>query len=101
MAAHEVKEGEIGCYSKTLVANTEDEVSFAETQAFVEISNFDDTVKLYVTVDGTTPVVGGAKTHEIPPNTARTLKSFDGSGNTPVKLIAEAAAEYSVAKVSE
>jgi hypothetical protein len=102
MAKHEVADNAIGSYSNKLTAATVDEVVFADTLAAVEVTS-DGAAKIYFTVDGSAPTVGGGNTHEVPATVAaRTVlvPSTNPRVATTVKLISAGTPEYSVSKVA-
>lgn len=98
MATYALTAGQHGAYAKTLVASTVDTVTFVDDLSHVEVYG-DGTSAIYVTVDGTTPTVGGASTWELPTGAAatRTITTTDRSGATiTVKLISAGTPSYSV-----
>jgi hypothetical protein len=100
VAKHEVPDNKIGSYAEKLTAATVDEVVFADTLKAVEVWK-DESVKLYYTVDGSTPTVGGSNTHEMPAReSVRTVLVPSSSPRvaTVVKLISAGTPEYSVAR---
>jgi hypothetical protein len=98
MAKHEVPDNNIGVYSQKLTANTVDEVDFFDSLAAIEVIS-DGTAKIYFTVDGSTPTVGGQNTHEIPAvASARTVLTRKGESGTVVKLISTGTPVYSVSR---
>jgi hypothetical protein len=104
MAAHSVAADERAAHAKTLVANTQDTVTFASDFEEVDIHS-DGVAAIYFTVgvggagqpDAT---VAGAKTYLMPAGVvSRRRVRVPGSGNTVVKLISAGVPTYSVAQV--
>lgn len=96
MASYTVDADEVGVQNKTLAISTVDTVTFgADVDGVVVFS--DGTAALYFTVDGTTPTIGGAKTHVSPAGVKSARRvTVPTSGNTVVKLISSGAVGYSV-----
>lgn len=96
MASYTVAADEVGVQNKTLAVNTVDTVTFsADLDAVVVFS--DGAGALFFTVDGSTPTVGGSKTHLLPAGVRSVRRvTVPTSGNTAVKLISAAATSYSV-----
>lgn len=107
MADTNLTAGQHGAYDKTLTAATVETVTFDEDLDQVEIAS-DGRSAIYVTVDGTTPAVGGAGTYKIPAingaaastRAVSRIIEVPTSGDTVVKLIAAAAVGYDVARPS-
>jgi hypothetical protein len=94
MATTNLAAGERGAYGITLSANTVDTVDLDGSAPRVRITT-DGTDEVYVTIDGTTPTVGGKKTHEIPAAASTVGLVIHGPAEQ-VKLISAAAVKYSV-----
>lgn len=98
MASYTVPAGNIGAQAKTLVSETADTVTFEDTLRKVEVRS-NGSAKIYFTVNGSTPTVGGSHCYELPAAVSvRTVDAGVSSGATVVKLIANGTPEYSVAK---
>lgn len=101
MANYTVAAGEHGAYAKTLVASTVDTVTFTDRDLdTVEVFS-SGAVAVYVTVDGSTPTVGGAATWELPAGgpAVRTI-TVPTAGATVVKLISASTPVYSVSEAA-
>ena len=91
--------GDVGVYANTLVANTVDTVMFTTDALAVEVYS-NGSAAIYVTVDGSTPTVGGGSTWELPAlQCVRTIR-LTGPGIPVVKLISAGTPIYSVSGVS-
>ena len=105
MAAYEVKLHKIGAYAKTLTANTADTVTFASEPPSIRVFTPDGTAPIYITVDGSTPTVGGEGTDELPGVAGAWIvipvPNSRAKGAVAVKLISAAKTGYSVTRVSE
>lgn len=100
MAKYAVPDNNVGAYQKKAIANTVDEVEFADTLKAVEVTS-DGSSRIYFTVDGSTPTVGGTNCHEIPAVPASrtvTVPSTNPRKATVVKLISAETPTYSVAR---
>lgn len=95
MASFTIAAGNRAAHDKTLSADTVDTVTFTDDYGQVEIVT-DGAAKLYCTIDGSTPTVGGAKTLILP--AAIGTLTIDAPGGTPpvVKLISSGTPTYSV-----
>lgn len=99
--------GQVSAEDLTSVANTVDTITIADdwTAVRIETNGADE---LYVTLDGSTPTVGGHNTYMIPKQTgvpqSRDLYVPEGSpstGNgTVIKAISVTAVVYSLEKLS-
>ena len=65
MAKYIVPNDDIGASEKKAVANTVDEVEYADTLRAVEVTS-DRAAALDFTVGGSTPTVGGTNCHHMP-----------------------------------
>jgi len=98
MASYTLNAGDIAAYNKTLAAATEDTVTFARAEEYVEVYT-DGTSAIYFTVDGSAPAVDGARSLLLPASPAvRTVKVPRRDAPTVVKLISAGTPKYSVAK---
>lgn len=93
MASYSVSDQQNGAWEKTLTANAIDTITFASDRQRVEIYN-ESTSGIYVTVNGTDPVVGAGAAWYVPPNTVAHLLC-----RGVVKVISTAAGKYSVGAV--
>lgn len=66
MTTYTANAGERAVHAKTLTAATVDIVNLGGWWDRVEIANVDGAAAIYVTVDGSTPTVGGANTYVLP-----------------------------------
>jgi hypothetical protein len=98
MATYTLGAGDRGAYAKALVAATVDTVDLDGTAPAVEIVS-SGSAAIYVTVDGTAPTVGGAKTWEIPAGTGPIVRTIRGNGIGLVKLISSGTPTYSVTQL--
>jgi hypothetical protein len=97
MAEYNVMADEVAVHDKTLAANVVDAVNFARDPQFVEILS-DGAAKVYVTVDGTEPTVGGGNGYILPAvPCARRLTH--GGNPRAVRLISAGTPMYSVTAV--
>jgi hypothetical protein len=101
VASYEVKRKKIGAYAKTLVADTVDTVTFADEPPSVQVYTRQE-ARIYVTVDGTTPAVGGEGTHEL---LGPGVLTIDVPNQSPkaavaVKVVSPETMTYSICKVS-
>ncbi len=110
MANHTVPNGHIGAHAKTLVATTVDTVTFAlgstgtpgwaRMPKSVEVLT-DGASDIYVTVDGSTPTVGGTACYRVPPYPGATVidvRDADPNDEVVVKLISSGTPVYSVSR---
>lgn len=100
MAEYKLERGKVGVYSKTLVAATVDTVKSEGYLPALEIVS-NGAEKIFVTIDGSAPTVGGENTYEIPK--AACVRVIPNSGDrsideTVVKLISAGTPEYSIAR---
>ncbi|GAA0632324.1 hypothetical protein GCM10010174_61710 [Kutzneria viridogrisea] len=93
-----VPAGQIGAHNLTLTANTVTEVDFADDVDTVEVLS-DGTAPVYVTVDGSSPTVGGANCYLLPAAIGAKELHPPTAGGTVVKLISAGTPTVSVAKV--
>jgi hypothetical protein len=66
MAVHEIPAGEVSAPNVKLTAATVEEFKFAEYVPVVEIIT-DGAAEAFVTIDGSTPTVGGSNCYVMPP----------------------------------
>jgi hypothetical protein len=86
----------LSAVDKTLGASTVDTVTFDHDCERVEVLS-DGAAKLYFTVDGTAPSVGGQNTYVLPAGAANSkIVQVPTAGNTAVKLISSGTPMYSV-----
>lgn len=83
----------------TLTANTVKTVTLAVDANKVNICNVDGAAEVYVTVDGTTPTVGGDGAWVLPAAIGDLELEVVGPGNTVVKLISAGTPRVSVGVV--
>lgn len=102
MAEYEVAAGEVGTYENKLTAETVDTVTFEAYVPGIEIVT-DGTAAVYVTFDGTTPVVKGPNCHVLPAQACvRTIRgSGDRTAKPVVKLISSGTPTVSVARTED
>lgn len=93
MATYSVAASKVAAHNKTLVANTVDTVQFVEGPTRVTIIS-DGAAAIYVTVDGTTPTIGGSSTYLIP--AVACAREIHAIGVAEVKLISSGTPTYSV-----
>lgn len=84
----------------TLVANTVKTITLAVDANKVNICNVDGASAVYVTVDGTTPTVGGDGSWVLPAAIGDLELEVTGPGNTVVKLISAGTPKVSVGVVA-
>lgn len=84
----------------TLVANTVKTMTLAVDANRVNICNVTGTAEVYVTVDGTTPSVGGDGSWVLPAAICDLELEVAGAGNTVVELISAGTPRVSVGVVS-
>lgn len=95
MATYTVAAGDLAAHNKVLVASTVDTVDFGgDIPADVEVQT-DGTAAIYVTLDGTTPTVGGVNTYRIP---AAICVLRLPAGTHALKLISLGTPTYSVTR---
>lgn len=103
MAKHEVGDNKIGSYANELVANSIDEVVFADVLKAVGVRS-NGVAAIYYTLDGSAPTIGGTHTIEIPAGavavSVEVVPSFIPRKQTVVKLISAGTPEYSVARAN-
>jgi hypothetical protein len=95
-----VEKGKNGAPGKTLVANTVDEVVFAEDQSAVEVFS-DGSAELYWTVDAPAPAVGDFAAHYMPAIPCVRVEPSPEPGETVVRLVSAGTPKYSVARARE
>ncbi len=103
MAEFEVKDGDISVHDKTFTANTVDSIAFNTPLKDAEVIRIisDGAAKIYGTLDGSTPTIGGAKTFIIPavPSVLEEqIGSRFSSAPTVVKLISQGTPTYSITR---
>lgn len=84
----------------TLTANTVKIVTLAVEADKVNVCNVDGSAEVYVTVDGTTPAVGGDGAWVLPAAIGDLELEVSGSGNTVVKLISSGTPRVSIGVVA-
>lgn len=95
MATTTLTAGQISA-TAALSASTVDTINYAVFTPAIEVV-CDSGGPLYVTVDGTTPTVGGAGTYVVPASSVRTIRLGPSLGKNPVvKLIATGTPTYNV-----
>lgn len=100
MAAYTVPSGHIGVHAKTLVANTQDTVTFTGADlAEVEVLS-DGDADIYVRIGSGNATVAGTDCHRLPAALGSTVLSVPTTGDTVVKLISAGTPEYSVSRTS-
>ncbi len=112
MADYTVPSGHVGAHAKTAVASAVDTVTFQTGSALqagwgrmpkaVEILT-DGADDLYVTVNGSTPTVGGTNCYRVPAVPGATVinvQDADPSDAVVVKLISAGAPVYSVSRAA-
>ncbi|MEQ7847735.1 hypothetical protein [Nocardioides kribbensis] len=82
----DVAAGRVGKHAQTLVANTVLSVTFNDDLDSVEIAH-DGTADLYLTVDGSTPVIGGDGSWCIPAGFGADTFYPPSANGTVVKVI--------------
>lgn len=92
-----VATGQIGAHALTLVANVVTEVDFADDLDLVEVVT-DGAAPLYVTVDHSTPTVGGANCYMLPALPSAKEINPPSVLGTVVKLISAGTPTVSVAR---
>lgn len=90
-----INAGSVGTYGNTLVASTVDTVTFTTDALAVEVYS-SGSAAIYVTVDGSTPTVGGGGTFELPAvSCVRTIR-LANPGVPVVRLVSSGTPTYSV-----
>ena len=83
---------------KTLTAGAPDTVNLTNPAwTWVEVINHHTTARIYFTVDGSAPTVGGDNTFVVPPYSSATAQDVSLVTNSVVRLISDTACPYSVA----
>lgn len=96
---HTVAAADLAVHEVRLTANTVETFTFAAGYCTVEVLSHDGDAIIYLTADGTTPVVRGARSVVLPAAmTSQTLRSTDPKP-TVIKLISEGAPLVSVSRV--
>lgn len=85
-----------GIRAKKTVANAVDTTTFNATIGVVEIINMDGADALYVSVDGSEPVVAGDNTHVMPAAVGSMRLAVPSSGNPQVKVVSASPVTYSL-----
>jgi hypothetical protein len=101
MASYEVATGLVGVHDKSLTANTVDTVTFADVIGEVEVTNVSGTAKIFFTVDGSTPTVGGADTFELGAAAGASKTIRLRTKGSVFKLISSGTPEYSLTKTRD
>jgi hypothetical protein len=89
----------LSAVDKTLVASTVDMVTFDHDCDSVEVLS-DGAAKLYFTVDGTVPTVGGQNTYTMLAAPSTRVVRIPTAGNTVVKLVSAGTPMYSVTEAT-
>lgn len=99
MATYTLAAGERSAPDKSTVASTVDTVTFVQDCSQVEVIS-DGAATLYVRVDGSAPVVGGAFAYVLPSGSpsVRVISPPTGGG-TVVKLISAGVVKYTVGEL--
>lgn len=97
MASYTIAANEIAAHDKTLVAATVDTVTFTDDVDAIEVVT-DGAARLYYTVDGSTPTVGGANTRMLSAAISRAVVATPSGSPPAVKLISAGTPTYSVQK---
>ena len=84
----------------TLVASTVKTITLAVDANKVNICNVDGSAEVYITVDGTTPSIGGDGAWVLPAAIGDLELEVTGPGNTVVKLISAGTPKVSVGVVA-
>lgn len=84
----------------TLTANTVKTITLSVDANRVNVCSVDGAAEVYVTVDGTTPTVGGNGAWILPAVIGDLELEVTGAGNTVVKLISAGTPKVSVGAVS-
>lgn len=93
MATQNLTAGQVSA-TGTLSASTVDTINFSIFAPAVEIVS-DGAALMYVTVDGTTPTVGGNNTYVLPASAStRTFRLGIGGRNPAIKLISAGTPTY-------
>jgi hypothetical protein len=99
MASFTIGTGDTAKHDVTLSAATVDTVTFTDDLSLVRIINQDGAAKIYVTVDGSAPTVGGAKTYMLPAAISVLEIPLADADDLAVKLISAGTPTYSVERV--
>lgn len=97
MSAYAVAATEVAAYDKTLVASTVDTVTFDRDCEAVRVTFESGAASISITVNGSTPTVGGAGTYKLRAVAGASLEiPVPTAGDTVVKLISSGTPTYSV-----
>lgn len=91
--------GAIAKHDFALVASTVETVTFTDNVTAVEIIS-DGTAKVYYTVDGSTPTVGGANCYMIPASLSVDERAMPQQGTDAVKLISSGTPTLSIQRLA-
>lgn len=93
---HAVAANEVGVNNKTLVAATEDKVTFDRDCSTVEVVG-DGTAAIYFTTDGSAPVAGANNSYELlAGGIMARQEEVRTAGDTVVRLISAGTPKYNV-----
>lgn len=98
MAVHEVGAEEISAHRRTTTAGIPATVVFAGRRPTIEVANLssDPEALIFFTVDGSVPVVDGARTTLVAPGGVVEVRDTRPGNESIVQLISPVAATYSV-----
>jgi len=99
MADHTIAQSELAAHEITLTAGTIEAFVFEGDVTAVEVFSHDGAAIVYATIDGSTPVVRGAKSLAIPAAQGGTIFAPPGyRGRFVVKLISEGTPKMTVSR---
>lgn len=101
MATYTVAPTEQGTYDHALAASVTDKVTIARDCDRVEVTS-DGTARIYFTVDGSDPTVGGQNGYTLPQTGGYVARdvSVPTGGSTVVKLLSIGTPKYDVVQLS-
>lgn len=100
MATYSVAAGKRGVRAKSLSANVEDVVDFADDIPAVEVYVESGTATVYFTTDRSTATVAGDNTDPVAPGSSLAVTVWTG-GPSQIRLKSSAAAVYHVSKTDK